>query len=110
MDKKTISIISYITIIGWVIAFIVFNNGVEKASLAKYHLKQALGLAVLGILLSIAQVIVLSIVPSIGIVFTILSALIFVLWIIGIINAAKEEEKPLPIIGAMFADKFDFIK
>jgi uncharacterized membrane protein len=110
MDKKTISIISYITIIGWVIAFIVFNNGAEKATLAKYHLKQALGLGVLGFLLSIAQIIILPIVPSISIVFTILSAVIFVLWILGIINAAKEEEKPLPIIGAMFVDKFDFIK
>jgi uncharacterized membrane protein len=110
MDKKTISIISYITIIGWVIAFITYNNGNEKASLAKYHLKQSLGLAILGVLLSIAQVIILPIVPAISIVFTVLSLLIFVLWILGIINAVKEEEKPLPVIGAMFADKFDFIK
>ena len=110
MDKKMISIISYITIIGWIIAFIVYGNNPEKSSLAKFHLKQSLGLAILGILNAVASVIVTPMVPSIGIVFTIISFAIFVFWILGIINASKEEEKPLPLIGSMFVDKFDFIK
>jgi len=29
--------------------------------------------------------------------------------IIGILNASKGEEKPLPIIGKMFEGKFNFI-
>ena len=110
MDKKMISIISYITIIGWVIAFIVYGNNPEKSSLAKFHLKQSLGLAVLGVLNTIASFIVTPIVPAIGIVFTVISIVIFVFWILGIINASKEEEKPLPIIGSMFVNQFDFIK
>ena len=105
-----ISIISYITIIGWVIAFIVYGNNPEKSSLAKFHLKQSLGLAILGILNTIASFIVTPIVPAIGIVFTVISIVIFVFWILGIINASKEEEKPLPIIGSMFVNQFDFIK
>ena len=105
-----ISIISYITIIGWIIAFIVYGNNPEKSSLAKFHLKQSLGLAILGILNAVASVIVTPMVPSIGIVFTIINFATFVFLILGIINASKEEEKPLPLIGSMFVDKFDFIK
>ncbi|KMU64080.1 hypothetical protein EZBTHKR_1090 [Elizabethkingia anophelis] len=33
----------------------------------------------------------------------------FALMIIGIINAANEAEKPLPLIGKMFEDKFAFV-
>jgi uncharacterized membrane protein len=33
----------------------------------------------------------------------------FALMIIGIINAANETEKPLPLIGKMFEDKFAFV-
>ncbi|CAM2975228.1 hypothetical protein CHFL109739_10800 [Chryseobacterium flavum] len=40
MDNKTLSIISYITLFGWLISFVI---GKEKAnSLLKYHLKQSL--------------------------------------------------------------------
>ena len=55
MDNKTLSIVSYITIIGWVIAYFV---GKDKADdLLKYHLKQGFGLFIFsfiwGILISI---------------------------------------------------------
>ncbi|MEO8235476.1 MAG: DUF4870 domain-containing protein [Flavobacterium sp.] len=110
MDKKTISIISYITIIGWVIAFIMYGNNPEKSSLAKFHLKQSFGLAILGVLNAILQNIILSFVPSLYILFTIVGLGIFILWIIGIVNAVNEQEKPVPLVGSLFLDKFDFIK
>ena len=40
-----------------------------------------------------------------GLISTVLGIGIFILWIIGIINAASGEMKPLPILGG-FADKF----
>ena len=44
MDNKTLSIVSYITIIGWIIAFVI---GKDKADdLLKFHLKQGLGLVI----------------------------------------------------------------
>ena len=110
MDKKTLSIVSYITIIGWVIAFIIYNGKTEKSSLEKFHLEQSLGLGILGVLNSIASIIVVPIVPSIYFVFTIISVAIFVLWILGIVNASKEEETPVPLVGTAFVGKFDFIK
>lgn len=110
MDKKTLSIISYITIIGWLIAYFSYKGKLDKSSLEKYHLKQSLGIGVLGVLNFVAEAILTTLIShSFGIVFTVTGIIIFVLWIIGIINAAKEEEKPLPIIGSLFVDKFNFI-
>jgi uncharacterized membrane protein len=110
MDKKTLSIISYITIIGWVIAYFSFKDKTEKSSLEKFHLKQSLGLGVIGVVYGIVVQIVASIVPSIAMILTLGNLVIFILWILGIMNASKEEEKPLPLIGNMFVDKFDFIQ
>jgi uncharacterized membrane protein len=53
---------------------------------------------------------VVSFAPSASILFTIIGLGIFVLWIIGIVNAVNEEEKPVPLVGNLFVDKFDFIK
>lgn len=110
MDKKMISIISYITIIGWVIAYVANNGNAEKSSLAKFHLKQSLGLGIVGILFSIALTIIGSIVPSLASILSLGNLVLLVFWVIGIMNANNEEEKPLPIIGSMFEDKFDFIQ
>lgn len=106
MDNKTLSIVSYITIFGWLISFIA---GKEKANgLLRYHLKQSLGLIIFSIILSVILRILLS-VTQIS-VLGILGFIPLVLMIIGAINAANEVEKPLPLIGKMFEDKFSFIR
>jgi uncharacterized membrane protein len=110
MDKKTISIISYITIIGWVIAYVSHNNSPEKASLSRYHLKQSLGVAILGILLGIVLNVLAMVLPSLAVILSLASFAILVLWIFGIINAANQQEKPVPVVGGMFENKFGFIK
>lgn len=105
MDNKTLSIVSYITVFGWLISFIL---GKEKPnSLLKYHLKQSLGLVIFSIALSII-INILFIVTNLGIL-GIFGFLPLIFAIIGIINAANEVEKPLPLIGKMFEDKFSFI-
>ncbi|MBE4950904.1 DUF4870 domain-containing protein [Chryseobacterium culicis] len=105
MDNKTLSIVSYITLLGWLISFVI---GKEKSnSLLKYHLKQSLGLIIFSIILSIILN-VLMMVTKIGML-GILGFIPLVLMIIGIINAANNVEKPLPMIGKMFEDKFSFI-
>ncbi len=105
MSNKTLSIVSYITLFGWLISFV---GGKEKADrLLKYHLKQSLGLIIFSILLSIILN-VLMMITKIGIL-GIFGFIPLVLMIIGIINAANNVEKPLPLIGKMFEDKFSFI-
>ena len=116
MDNKTLALVSYITIIGWLISFFSYK-GKEKNSLVSYHLKQSFGLFVASMVLGIAFWILVTILVMISFslavlasgIYSLASLVIFVLMIIGIINASKGEEKPLPIIGKMFEGKFSFI-
>ena len=115
MDNKTLSIVSYLSLIGWLVAYFVGKDNAD--SLLKYHLKQALNLIIVGII----GVVVLSIVIIIlgiisetlgaigGIIYLVFCLLMFILAILGIINAAKGEEKPLPFIGTLFTDKLTFL-
>ena len=105
MNNKTLSIVSYITLIGWGIAYII---GKDKADdLLKFHLKQSLGLVIFSIIWGFLLNIIITIfnLPIIGI----LGLVSLLLIIIGIINAANGIKKPLPVIGSMFEDKFAFI-
>ncbi len=106
MNNKTLSVISYITLIGWLIAYF---SGKERAdALLKYHLKQSLGLAIISLVVGIIlnmlayMVPVLSFLGLVGYVF-------IVFWILGMINAGNGVQKPVPVFGKMFEDKFAFI-
>lgn len=102
---KTIAILSYITLIGWIVAIVM--HGSNKTQLGAYHIRQSLGFMIF----SIALVIVFSLItfailmaaPFIGILFSLISWLLYigiiVLWIIGLINAINGQMKPIPIIG-----------
>lgn|SRR5690554_1899235 len=103
MDNKTISIISYITIIGWLIAYLIGKDKLDAFS--KYHLRQSLGLAIVGIILNIITISI----SFLGMIVNLVGLLLLVLFIIGIINAVNGQMKPLPVIGKYFEDKFDFI-
>lgn len=106
MNNKTLSIVSYITLIGWLVAYL---NGKEKAdSLLKYHLRQALGLAIVSIIFNVILTVVATIVPALSFL-GIAGLVIVVLWVMGIINAANGAEKPTPLVGKMFENKFAFI-
>lgn len=108
MDKKTISIVSYVTIIGWIISYFVSKDQQPKSSLVTYHLKQGLGLFIVALLFNIALTIVITIVPALYLIGYVGYAFLALI-IIGIINASNEQEKPLPVIGKMFENKFSFL-
>lgn len=107
MNNKTLSIVSYITLIGWLVAY--FSGKDNADSLLKYHLKQSLGLLIVGVIFNIALVILVSIIPSLYFL-GYMGYAFWVLLIIGIINASNEVKKPLPVIGKMFEGKFGFIR
>ncbi|GGD97887.1 DUF4870 domain-containing protein [Planktosalinus lacus] len=102
-DGKTIGIIAYITLIGWVVAILMNSN--KKNDYASFHIRQMLGLILLSILVS-----VLSMYVNLGVFGTILSVLILVLWIIGFVGAIQGERKLVPIIGENFQEWFKGIK
>jgi len=100
---KTIAIISYLTFIGLIIAFVMNNE--KKESFASFHIRQSLGLALFGFSLSFIMII-----PILGwiIGFVGFFVLLF-LWIVGIINAANGKEKSVPILGEKFKEWFKSI-
>jgi len=74
----------------------------KNDAFVKFHLKQGIVLIIASIAIS-----VINIIPIIGQIISIVGGLIvFVLWIMGIINAAGGQEKQLPIIG-QYGDKFN---
>ncbi|WP_316826150.1 DUF4870 domain-containing protein [Pedobacter miscanthi] len=105
MNNKSLAIISYITIIGWLIAYFI---GKDKAdALLKYHLRQSLGLAIVNIIFSVVLNIVATLIPSLSFL-GLIGFVFIILWIMGIINAANGALKPVPLIGKMFEDKSSF--
>ena len=96
-DGKTMAIISYITLIGTLVAFIMNND--KKNEFAKFHIGQALRAGIAGILIAIIGTI-LVMVTSIGIL-SILGNAGWIFLILGIMNAAGLEVAKLPIIGSI---------
>lgn len=84
MDTKTTSIVAYITWIGLIVAFCA---GDKEG--AKFHLNQALVIWLFSLL---------TLIPCIGLLWAIF---IFVCWIMGLIAAINQEEKPVPLIGGI---------
>ncbi len=106
MNSKTLSILSYVTLIGWLIAY--FSGKEKSDSLLRYHLKQSLGLAIVSIVLNIVLNIIARVVPALSFL-GLAGYVILIFWVLGIINAANQAEKPVPVIGKVFEDKFAFI-
>ncbi len=97
IDKgKIMAVISYITFIGLVIAFVV-NNEKDNA-FTKFHLGQSFRI----VILVFANFALSRIVPeSIGFIPSIIGLGIFVLAVLGIVNAANGKTKKLPVIGSI---------
>lgn len=101
-NEKTIGIISYLTIIGWIIALVMHNK--DKTAYGAFHIRQALGLIVLYL---VAWIIYFGItyvgIPFLG---NLVILAVVVLWILGFIGAVQGEKKPVPLVGEQFQDWF----
>lgn len=92
-DGKNIALIAHLTLIGWIIAFVMNNN--TKSEFGSFYIRQVLGLGLCGL--------VLSFIPVLG---WIVSLGILVLWIMSLIGALNGEKKLTPGLGAHFQDWF----
>lgn len=102
-EGKTIAIISYLIVIGLLIAFIMNND--KHNPFAKYHIRQSLGLCLTGIALGL-----IGLIPILGWIINILGFIVlFILWITGLVNAVNGEEKPLPLLGRKYEEWFNNI-
>lgn len=100
MNSKVTSIVSYITVIGFVVAVVLG----EKDENSKRHLNQAFVLVMIGAITA-ALGFVLGGIPIIGLVFKLISVLMTVAMIVGIVTAATDSDFSMPFIG-----EFKFIK
>lgn len=96
IDGRTIAIIAYLTLIGWVIALVLHLG--NKTSLGACHLRQMLGLMLTAL--------VFSIIPVIG---WMLSLVLLAFWVLGLVTAIRGEQKPLPLIGDLYQQAFRVI-
>lgn len=110
-NGKTIAIISYLSVIGWIIAYVMYGN--NKTQLGAFHLRQTIALFIVGIATAVVQMF-LVVIPIIGWIIGIFLIFVylflFVLWIIGLIAAINGQEKPMPVIGKKAQEWFKGIK
>lgn len=110
-NGKMVSVLSYLTIIGWVIAYVMHNN--EKSELGAFHLRQTIGLYIIGICIWIAQM-MLVLIPVLGWIIGVLMIFLYIglliLWLIGLIAAINGNMKPIPVIGKNAQHWFSGIK
>ena len=98
-DGKMIAIVSYITVIGTIIAFIM--NQYKHNYFAAFHIRQAIGIFLLGLLVNFitrySNFDGLDMILGIG---------VLILWVIGLVGAIKGEEKLVPLLGQQFQEWF----
>lgn len=99
MNCKVTGIVGYLTLLGWLIAYFVGDR-----EGAKFHLNQALVVNLIVIILNVASRMV-SWIPLLGgialMVIGLIKFVVFVLWVMGLVYAVQEVEKPLPVIGSI---------
>ncbi|RLD54402.1 MAG: hypothetical protein DRI97_11585 [Bacteroidetes bacterium] len=99
-NAQLIAVISYLTLVGWIIAFVLHQN--DKSELGIFHIRQSLGINIIGVVGWVVFWI-----PLIG---WLAAIFLFVIWIMGLISAAQGEMKPVPLLGKFFQDIFKGIQ
>ncbi|MEZ4779457.1 MAG: hypothetical protein R2786_08780 [Flavobacteriaceae bacterium] len=101
-NGKTVGIVAYLWLIGWVIALVMHNG--NKTEHGAFHVRQALGLMILWLIVWVINMaLAFSGVPYVGWIF---SLGLFVLWILAFIGAIQGEKKPIPVLGEQFQNWF----
>lgn len=113
-NGKTASIISYFTIIGWLIAYFGMHKD-NRTDLGSYQLRQTLLLNIVAIVLGWGLGFILGIfIATTGILSLIyisylVQLAIFIVWIVGLIGAINGQKKPMPFIGEKAQSMFPAI-
>jgi uncharacterized membrane protein len=108
-EDKTVAIVSYLTLIGFIAAIIIHSS--KKTKLGAFHLRQTLGIFLTWFAVVLCEF-VLFVIPILGwLCILALWLCVAVLWITGFIAALNGQMKPVPVLGTMyqkwFANVFD---
>lgn len=107
-EGKTVAIISYLTLIGFIIAIIEHSS--NKTKLGAYHLRQVVGFMVTGVGLSILLWLIAlpMFLPPLFIIS--ISLIVWIVLLVSIIvsfiNAVNGKEKPAPVLGELYEKWF----
>lgn len=100
-DKSSNTVMAVLSYFG-ILVLIPLLTDAKKDPFVKFHIKQGL---VLLIVFIIAWVMI-PLIPFIGWILSIFVLIfVFILFLIGVINAASGKKEPLPVIG-QYGDKF----
>ena len=103
-DDKTTAIVSYLTLIGFVVAVIM--HGSKKSKLGSFHLRQSLGLMLSSIAVAFGATI-LAFVPFLGWMIGLAAWFaLLAFWVMGLLSAINGEHKPVPVVGQHFQKWF----
>jgi len=103
-EDRTAAILCYLTIIGLIVAILLHSN--KKTQLGSFHLRQALGLVLSSLALSVGAI-VLAFIPIIGWLALLIGWVgLLVLVIIGLIAAINGQQKPVPVLGKKYQKWF----
>jgi uncharacterized membrane protein len=109
MAKNTVEAGKGCAILAYLIVGIIWyfvDDKMKKNEYARFHVRQALVLLVIGVILGILNSILVWI-PVIGwIIMVVLEILLFIAWLMGIISAINGKKKQMPFLG-QYAKKFN---
>ncbi|HXR46073.1 MAG TPA: DUF4870 domain-containing protein [Candidatus Limnocylindrales bacterium] len=103
-EDKTVAIVAYLTLIGFIVAIVIHMN--KKTKLGAFHLRQVLGFVLTGIAVVFCEFILIFI-PILG--WLCIMALwigMLVLWILGLVAAINGQMKPMPVVGPLYQKWF----
>ena len=98
-EGKPAAIISYLWIIGLVIAFLM--NSTKKNTFSSFHIRQATGLIAIHIIIYALERFL-----GIGMLAWIFDVGLLILWVIALFGAIQGEEKRVPLLGDQFQEWF----
>jgi uncharacterized membrane protein len=96
-EDKTVAIVAYLTIFGFIAAAIINSN--KKTKLGAFHLRQVLGFILAG-MAAVFCAIILCFIPILGFLCAMaIYFFLFVCWILGLVAAINGKMTPMPVIG-----------
>lgn len=103
-EDKTVAIIAYLTLIGFIVAIVMHSN--KKTKLGAYHLRQVLGFFLTGMAVGFCAIPV-ALIPILGMLALLAVWLgMLVLWVLGLISAINGQMKPMPVVGPLYQKWF----
>lgn len=115
-EDKTVAILSYITLIGFIVAIVIHSS--KKTKLGAFHLRQVLGffltciggwicvailMFILLFVLAFMKSFLLLLVPLVYVAF---GVSLLVLWVMGLLAAINGQMKPMPVVGPLYQKWF----